>query len=112
MEWSGPIYRGLDQFCGKHWFRSLWPGLYTEPVIKLMLRKFQSLFGCLVGFTLVHAAAAFTVWGPVEAWQTPDLDYIDRVAITTLYGGSGVELGGDKVLAAGSRVGVPVITYA
>jgi hypothetical protein len=77
-----------------------------------MLRNYQRLFGWLVGMALVHSAAAFTVWGPVETWQTPDLDYINRLAVISLFGGNATELGGDKVLAAGSRVGVPVITYA
>jgi len=66
-----------------------------------MRRKYQRLFGWLVGMALIHSAAAFTVWGPLESWQTADLDYSPQIA----------ENGGSKILGAGSRVGLPAITY-
>jgi hypothetical protein len=55
----------------------------------------------------VQRAAAFSMWGPVETWQTPALDYLNR---NYFYGE--FELGGTKNFGEGSRLNVPVITYA
>ncbi len=70
-----------------------------------MLRKCQLLLGLAASLALVQAASAFSVWGPLESWQTADLDYGTRY----IYGE--IENGGTKILGAGSRVGIPAITY-
>lgn len=76
---------------------------------KNMLRNFHRLFGLLTVAGLAQAASAFTVWGPLEPWQSADLDYGTATTARFFYGG--FENGGTKILGAGSRVGVPVITY-
>jgi hypothetical protein len=70
--------------------------------------RFLKVVGCLaVLLTAAGRAAAFTIWGPMESWQTPDLDYGDR---TFFY--NTTELGGPKNFGEGSRLNVPIITYA
>jgi hypothetical protein len=89
-------------------------------------------FICLaLGVTAACSASGFSLWGPLESWQTQDLDYGIRylpsspMPEVTLLGIEGigilgpgigivgnVELGGTKNIGEGSRLNVPIITYA
>ncbi len=84
-------------------------------------------FICLVlGVTAACSASGFSMWGPAESWQTQDMDYINRylpslpLPNTTLlevqgpgaYSDLNIELGGTKNIGEGSRLNVPIITYA
>jgi len=72
-----------------------------------MLRKYRKIVGlAAASLGLTPALMAFSVWGPAEAWQTAELDYLTR---NFIYGE--VENGGTKELGAGSRMNVPVVTY-
>lgn len=81
------------------------PSTNEAQELNLMRSKKQLILGLMAGLGLAQGAMAFSVWGPLEAWQTPALDYGTRY-----YYGE-VENGGTKILGAGSRVAVPVITY-
>lgn len=71
-----------------------------------MLRFLKAVGWLVVILALVAPARAFTTWGPAEAWQTTDLDYLTRYFYGT------TELGGPKNFGEGSRINVPIITYA
>jgi hypothetical protein len=71
-----------------------------------MSRTLKISLPLLVGLLAVKAVQAFTIWGPLETWQTAALDYGTRA----FYPNS--ELGGPKNIGEGSRMNVGVITYA
>ena len=61
---------------------------------------------------------AFTLWGPLETWQTADLDYSNPAGGVRYYyhnveiSFDDHELGGPKNFGEGSRLMTPIITYA
>lgn len=67
-----------------------------------MSKTFLALIGAVA---LAQSAAAFSLLGPQEAWQTADLDYGAR----PLQGGP--EVGGPKNLGDEWRINVPTVTY-
>jgi hypothetical protein len=87
-----------------------------------ILKKFVCL---ALGMSAAGNAFGFSNWGPLETWQTQDLDYTIRylpsiplpdVILQQVQGpGSlfslNVEIGGTKNLGEGSRLNVPIITY-
>ncbi len=79
-----------------------------------MLRKLLKCFGLVAALAAAHCAQAFTLWGPLETWQTTDLDYGDpRYYYFYVEPGlDGIELGGPKNFGEGSRLTTPIITYA
>jgi hypothetical protein len=84
-----------------------------------MLRRFKVLAGLIAAMAATHEVSAFTIWGPMETWQTAALSYGARFwysynAIPPLdLGNSAVtELGGPKNFGEGSRLNTPTITYA
>lgn len=72
-----------------------------------MFRILQRLSGVILGLLAWNHALAFTTFGPLEGWQTITLDYGTRY-----YYGNDIELGGTKNFDEGSRLNVPIITYA
>jgi hypothetical protein len=79
-----------------------------------MLRKITIGMCLLLGLTAAQHAGAFTLWGPLEAWQTGDLDYGDRYFYTVvelLSGLGSTENGGPKNFGEGSRLTTPIVTY-
>jgi len=68
----------------------------------LMSKTVLALAGAVL---LANSVAAFTPWGPLESWQTSDLDYGAR----PIQGGA--ELGGPKNLGEEWRINTPIITY-
>jgi hypothetical protein len=88
-----------------------------------ILKKFICL---ALGVTAAYNASGFSMWGPIESWQTQDLDYVERYLpclplpnLTVLevqgpgaYNNFNVELGGTKNMGEGSRLNTPIITYA
>jgi hypothetical protein len=91
-----------------------------------MMRILKKVICLALGVTFAGSAWGFSTWGPTEGWQTQDLDYGIRylpflpLPNTTVYevegpgslGAHNVELGGTKNFGQGSRLNVPVITYA
>ncbi|MGA2540610.1 MAG: hypothetical protein ABSG78_03490 [Verrucomicrobiota bacterium] len=87
-----------------------------------MLRHLKILSGVLLVAAAVEQAGAFTIWGPLETFQTAALCYGTRYwyspgfvlgAQPTVPGGvSYIEQGGPKNFGEGSRLNVPTITYA
>src|ERR1035438_870446 len=86
----------------------------------IMLRIFKKVVWLIMILAAVRVSA-FTVWGPKEAWQTADMSYGVRYAYQyTLFPNLPVsswatlmtELGGSKNFGEGSRLNVPIITYA
>jgi len=59
----------------------------------------------MLGVVALQQASAFSIFGPLEAFQTPTLDYGNRY-----YYHDG-ELGGPKNFGEGSRLNVPIVTY-
>jgi hypothetical protein len=79
-----------------------------------MFRKLTKSVCLLLALTAAQHAGAFTLWGPLETWQTADLDYGDRYIYTTveLLSGLGTaENGGPKNFGEGSRLTTPILTY-
>jgi hypothetical protein len=79
-----------------------------------MLRKLINSVCLILGLAAAQQAGAFTLWGPLEAWQTADLDYgvrfyYQNVDIGTRLGF--VESGGPKNFGEGSRLTTPIVTY-
>jgi hypothetical protein len=70
-----------------------------------MLRALKRIVCLAMGIAAVEQASGFSVFGPVEAWQVPTLDYVTRA----YYGDT--ELGGPKNFNEGSRLNTPIITY-
>jgi hypothetical protein len=73
-----------------------------------MLRISKTVIGVMLAAAAVQPAGAFSLWGPAEAWQTEALSY----GIGHGYWYGVVELGGTKNFGEGSRINVPVVTYA
>jgi hypothetical protein len=82
---------------------------------------------CLgLGIFAARNLSAFSNWGPAESWQTQDLDFGIRylpffpLPNLDIFGVTGpgsldainTELGGTKNIGEGSRLNVPIITYA
>jgi hypothetical protein len=57
--------------------------------------------GCLAAWFLVFDASAFSLLGPIEEWQTPELGYFAPE----------IDIGGPKNIGEEYRWNVPVITY-
>jgi hypothetical protein len=79
-----------------------------------MLRKLTKSACLLLGWAAAQQAGAFSLWGPLETWQTADLDYGTRyyyrwVDATANMGAS--ENGGPKNFGEGSRLATPIVTY-
>ena len=80
-----------------------------------MLRKLTKCVCLVLGLTAAQHAGAFTLWGPLETWQTADLDYGTRyfyVDVNLLTGLGTTENGGPKNFGEGSRLTTPIVTYA
>ncbi len=79
-----------------------------------MLRKLLKCCGLAAAIAAAHSAQAFSLLGPLEPWQTPDLDYgIPRYYYQRVEPGlDGIEIGGTKNYGEGSRLTTPIITYA
>jgi len=82
-----------------------------------MLRKLTKSVCLMLGVIAAQHASAFTLWGPIEAWQTTDLDYSNPAGSTRYYyffvepGFDGRENGGPKNFGEGSRLTTPIVTY-
>src|SRR5580658_5627372 len=79
-----------------------------------MLRKLTKSVFLVVSLAAAQHVGAFTLWGPLELWQTADLDYglrfyYQNIDIGTRLGYQ--ENGGPKNFGEGSRLTVPVVTY-
>jgi len=70
--------------------------------MNLMSKTILGLVGAVV---IAQSAGAFSLTGPIESWQTADLDYGAR----PIQGGA--ELGGPKNLGDEYRLNTPIITY-
>jgi hypothetical protein len=84
---------------------------------KFMSRILKAALGLVAGLALLHQAAAFSLWGPAEPWQTAALDYGTRFwySFVVLTNGTeyvDAELGGTKNIGEGSRMNCGVVTYA
>jgi len=90
-----------------------------------MRRVLKSLICVAMGAMAAGQALGFSTWGPLEPWQTQDMDYGIRYLPCTPapdlvleeVQGPGIisintELGGTKNFDEGSRLNVPIITYA
>jgi hypothetical protein len=88
-----------------------------------MLRTFKILTALAAGLTLAASVHGFSVWGPLETWQTAALSYGTRYwysinaesnvpPIIIGNGGAVTELGGTKNFGEGSRLNTAVMTYA
>ena len=87
-----------------------------------MLRHLKILCGLILLAAAVEQASAFTIWGPLESFQTAALCYGTRywynpgftVGTQPIAPGGVVytEQGGPKIIWQGSRLNVPIITYA
>ena len=92
-----------------------------------MLRTMKKLIGPMLAAAFALNASGFSMWGPLETWQTQPLDYGVRylpmypageLTIFNVLGyGSPIaaaytELGGTKNMGQGSRQNTPIITYA
>jgi hypothetical protein len=80
-----------------------------------MFRKLTQSLCLLLALAAAQRASAFTVWGPLEVWQTADLDYGVRyyyINVQLLSGLGTTENGGPKELGFGSRLTTPIVTYA
>lgn len=90
-----------------------------------MTRNLKILIGLAAGLLAAGGAYAFSMWGPLETWQTQDLDYVNRylpflpLPDATIYEAEGPgslaalnqELGGTKNMGEGSRQNTAIITY-
>jgi hypothetical protein len=79
-----------------------------------MLRKLTKSVCLVLALTAAQHAGAFTLWGPLEAWQTADLDYgvrfyYQNVDVSTRLGFQ--ENGGPKNFGEGSRLTTSTLTY-
>ena len=91
---------------------------YTLNIpVSLMLRKLTKSVFLALGLTAAQHAGAFTLWGPLEAWQTTDLDYSSPAGSTRYYyffvepSLDGIENGAPKNFGEGSRLTTPIVTY-
>jgi hypothetical protein len=82
-----------------------------------MLLKLIKCVCWLFVLTVAQHAGAFTLWGPLDTFQTTDLDYSNPAGSTRYYyffvepGFDGREYGGPKNFGEGSRLTTPIITY-
>jgi hypothetical protein len=76
-------------------------------IINSMFRILKKVICAMLGFAALQQASAFSVFGPLEDWQTTTLDYGTRY-----YYGNDIELGGSKNFNEGSRLNIPIVTYA
>jgi hypothetical protein len=82
-----------------------------------MLLKLIKRTCLLLALMAASHAGAFTLWGPVETWQTTDLDYSNPAGSVRYYyfyvepGFDGRENGAPKNFGEGSRLTTPIITY-
>src|SRR4051812_38687706 len=65
----------------------------------------KTILGLAGALIIAQSASAFTLLGPLESWQTADLDYASR----RIQGGA--EIGGPKNLGDEWRLNTPIITY-
>jgi hypothetical protein len=82
--------------------------------MSLMFGKLTKSVCLLLGLAAAQQAGAFTLWGPLEAWQTADMDYGSRyfyLNVDLLTGLGAVENGGPKNFGEGSRLTTPILTY-
>jgi hypothetical protein len=92
-----------------------------------MLRKLTQSVCLILALTVARRAGAFTLWGPLDTWQTADLDYSNppgspryfyfyiQATLDGLVSQSGLdgrENGGPKTFGGGSRLTTPIVTYA
>jgi hypothetical protein len=71
-----------------------------------MFRILKTAICAGLAVATLQEASGFSLFGPAEAYQIPTLDYVTRF----YYGDT--ELGGPKNFGEGSRLNVPIITYA
>jgi hypothetical protein len=78
-----------------------------------MMRKLTNSVLLALGLVAAQHAGAFTLWGPLETWQTADLDYGDPRYYYFFVEPSldGIEVGGPKNFGEGSRLTTPIVTY-
>jgi len=98
----------------------------TVPNHCFMMRTLRMIVCVAFGAVAAGSAFGFSMWGPAESWQTQDLDYGLRylpffpLQDSTVFEVEGPgslaahdnELGGTKNFGEGSRLNVPIITYA
>src|SRR5271165_1395396 len=81
-----------------------------------MMRIDKKAVAVLALVMTARSVCAFSTWGPLEGWQTADLNYgTARGTGITWAGesdGGNPELGGPKNYNMGSRLNVPIVTYA
>jgi hypothetical protein len=91
-----------------------------------MMRILKKIICLVLGVTAAGSAFGFSMWGPAETWQVQTLDYGTRylpyfpppnliefgVAGPGSLDEENTELGGTKNIGEGSRLNVPIITYA
>lgn len=81
------------------------------------MRKLTKGLLLALGLAAAQHVSAFTLWGPLETWQTPDLDYSNPINTPRYYyffvepSLDGLELGGPKNFGEGSRLTTPILTY-
>ncbi len=87
-----------------------------------MLRNLRTLSGLFLGMAVAPQAWAFTIWGPLETFQTAGLSYGTRYYYSPNVSGLNqdlsvpgnvpyVEQGGPKNYGEGSRLNSAIITY-
>lgn len=84
-----------------------------------MMRKLSRIACMALALALIapRCAYAFSPWGPLEAWQTADLDYSNPLGTVRYYywweyrGFQVSENGAPKNFDEGSRLTTPIITY-
>jgi len=79
-----------------------------------MLQKLTKWMCLFLGLAAAQHASAFTLWGPLEVFQTADLDYGTRFYYQNVDIGTRLdyqENGGPKNFGEGSRLTTPIVTY-
>ena len=82
-----------------------------------LMRKLTKSAFLALGLAAAQHVSAFTLWGPVEGWQTSDLDYSNPAGSIRYYyfnvdpGFDGRENGAPKNFGEGSRLTTPILTY-
>ncbi|MGA2177348.1 MAG: hypothetical protein ABSH38_20425 [Verrucomicrobiota bacterium] len=80
-----------------------------------MMRTFIKSAGLILAWAAVQPVCAFSLWGPLEAWQTATMDYGNRYYYLNVEEDTGIgvsENGGSKNFGEGSRLTTPIVTYA
>lgn len=81
------------------------------------MRKLTKSVFLALGLAAAQHGSAFTLWGPIETWQTADIDYSSPAGSPRYYyfnvepGFDGRENGGPKNFGQGSRLTTPIVTY-